>query len=48
VVVSREYVIKVTQTYQNANELQGMNTTKPGIFLQKPVIVKKDTLRRWA
>ena len=34
--------------YQDGNQFQGMNPTKPGIFAQKPVMVKKDTLRRWA
>ena len=34
--------------YQDANQFQGINPTKPGIFAQKPVLVKKDTLRRWA
>ena len=34
--------------YQDGNQFQGMNPTKPGMFVQKPVMVKKDTLRRWA
>ena len=33
--------------YQDGNQFQGMNPTKPGIFAKKPVLVKKDTLRRW-
>ena len=34
--------------HQDGNQFQGMNPTKPGMFAQKPVMVKKDTLRRWA
>ena len=34
--------------YQDGNQVQGMNPTKPGICAQKPVMVKKDTLMRWA
>ena len=34
--------------YQDGNQFQGMNPTKPGLFAQKPVLVKKDTLRLWA
>ena len=33
--------------YQDGKQFQGMNPTKPGIFAKKPVLVKKDTLRRW-
>ena len=34
--------------YQDGNQFQGMIPTKPGLVAQKPVLVKKDTLRRWA
>ena len=41
-------VVKWRLTHQDSNQFQGINPSKPGIFLKAPVKVKEGTLRRWA
>jgi len=41
-------IIRTRLHHKDSNQTEGVNPVKPGVFLQVPVKVVSNTLRRWA